>query len=58
MVESNNVGLKDYKYSEGWLDGFKRMHNTTLQMMHGEAEIFVLNEQTWAQFAVVKDALH
>lgn len=56
-MESNIVNLKECKYSASWLEGFKKRLNVALRMLHGEAESSILNEQTWAQFAVVKAAL-
>lgn len=35
MEESNIVGLKACKYSNGWLDGFKKRHNISLESWMG-----------------------
>lgn len=50
-------GVKDCKFSSGWLQGFKKRHNIQLRMMHGEADSCQVNEDTWDQITTLKATL-
>ncbi|CAM6098594.1 unnamed protein product [Calypogeia fissa] len=52
-----NPEMKECKFSNGWLYGFKKRHNIQMRVIHGEGDSVELPQDTWDKFAALKATL-